>query len=58
MSRNLAAHAQHVVWEKHPDNNPSQLMRAISERCALAVAYLEADWQQQTIEQASGNHAV
>ncbi|MGH7978674.1 MAG: hypothetical protein ACREE6_04820 [Limisphaerales bacterium] len=37
MARNLTAQAQGVVWEKYPDNNPSQVMHAISERCALAV---------------------
>lgn len=37
MARNLTAKAQGVVWEKYPDNNPSQVMHAISERCALAV---------------------
>jgi hypothetical protein len=37
MARNATAKAQGVVWEKYPDNNPSQVMHAISERCALAV---------------------
>jgi hypothetical protein len=50
MSRNLVAQAQQVVWEQHPDNNPSQVMRAISERCALAVENPEAVRQQQTID--------
>lgn len=50
MSRNLVAQAQQVVWEQHPDNNPSQVMRAISERCALAVENPEAVRQQQTME--------
>jgi hypothetical protein len=54
MARNLTAKAQGVVWEKYPDNNPSQVMRAISERCALAVdnpQALRQEERQQTIEQ-------
>jgi hypothetical protein len=53
MARNLTAKAQGVVWEKYPDNNPSQVMRAISERCALAVDNPQAlrQEQQQAIEQ-------
>jgi hypothetical protein len=53
MARNLTAKAQEVVWEKYPDNNPSRVMRAISERCALAVDNPEAvrQRQEQTIEQ-------
>lgn len=51
MARNLTARAQEVVWEKYPDNNPSQVMRAISQRCALAVDNPEALHQRQTIEQ-------
>lgn len=50
MARNLTAKAQNAVWEKYPDNNPTQVMRAISQRCALAV-----DNQQQTLEQRQGN---
>jgi hypothetical protein len=49
MARNLTAQAQGVVWEKYPDNNPSQVMHAISERCALAVD------SQQTLEQRQDN---
>ncbi len=53
MARNLTAKAQGVVWEKYPDNNPSQVVRAISERCALAVDNPQAlrQEQQQAIEQ-------
>jgi len=47
MARNLTARAQEVVWEKYPDNNPSRVMRAISERCALAVDNPEALRQRQ-----------
>ena len=49
MARNLTAQAQGVVWEKYPDNNPSQVMHAISERCALAVD------NRQTLEQRQDN---
>lgn len=53
MARNLTAKAQEVVWEKYPDNNPSRVMRAISERCALAVDNPEAlrQRQEQSIDQ-------
>ena len=37
MARNLAAKAQEVAWENCPDHNPGKVMRAISQRCALAV---------------------
>lgn len=49
MARNLTAQAQGIVWEKYPDNNPSQVMHAISERCALAVG------NSQTLEQRQDN---
>jgi hypothetical protein len=53
MARNLTAKAQEVVWEKYPDNNPSRVMRAISERCALAVDNPNAlqQRQEQSIDQ-------
>jgi hypothetical protein len=51
MARNLTAKAQQAVWEKYPDNNPVQVMRAISQRCALAVDNPEALRQEQAIEQ-------
>jgi hypothetical protein len=51
MARNLTARAQQVVWEKSPDENPSRVMRAISQRCALAVDNPEALEQKQTKEQ-------
>jgi hypothetical protein len=37
MARNLAAKAQEVVWENCPDQNPGKVVRAISQRCAMAV---------------------
>lgn len=50
MARNLVAQAQQVVWEKYADHNPSQVVRAISQRCALAVDNPQALKQEQTIE--------
>lgn len=51
MARNLTARAQEVVWGKYPDNSPSRVMRAISQRCALAVDNPEALHQSQTQQQ-------
>jgi hypothetical protein len=34
MARNLAAKAQQVVWEHFPNDNPSLVVRALSERCS------------------------
>lgn len=50
MARNLTAKAQEVVWGQYPDNDPSRVMRAISQRCALAVDNPDALHQRQTIE--------
>lgn len=50
MARNLTAKAQSTVWEKYPDNNPSQVMRAISQRCALAAENPQALEQRQDNE--------
>lgn len=33
MARNAEAKAQKIVWEQFPDNNPSLVVSAISERC-------------------------
>jgi hypothetical protein len=38
MASNLAAKAQKVIWEQFPNNRPSEVMAAISERCHQAVA--------------------
>lgn len=51
MARNLTARAQEVVWGEYPDNNPSRVMRAISQRCALVVDNPEALQQSQTEQQ-------
>jgi hypothetical protein len=51
MARNLTAKAQEAVWEKYPDNNPSRVVRAISERCYSAVDNPQSLEQRQGIEQ-------
>jgi hypothetical protein len=53
MARNITAKAQGVAWGKYPDNNPSQVMHAISQRCALVVDNPQAlrQQQEQAIEQ-------
>ncbi len=38
MASNLAAKAQTIIWEQFPNNRPSEVMAAISERCQQAVA--------------------
>jgi hypothetical protein len=38
MASNLAAKAQKIVWEQHPDHRPGHVVAAISERCQQAVA--------------------
>ena len=50
MARNLTAKAQEAVWEKYPDNNPSRVMRAISQRCASAAENSQALEQRQGME--------
>lgn len=50
MARNLTAKAQEVAWEKYPDNNPGRVVRAISQRCALAVDNPESLEQRQTVD--------
>lgn len=37
MASNLVAKAQKVVWEQFPNNRPSEVMAAISERCRQAI---------------------
>ena len=48
MARNAAAHAQRVVWEQFPENNPIQVIRALSEKCAQAVEKPESYHQAET----------
>ena len=37
MASNLVAHAQRVAFDQFPQHNPGRVVRAISERCLLAV---------------------
>jgi hypothetical protein len=48
MARNLAAKAQQVVWEHFPDDNPSLVVRALSERCSHVAENNQAVKQSQT----------
>jgi hypothetical protein len=56
MARNLTARAQEIVWGQYRNHNPSRVMRAISQRCALAVDNPEALQQtkQQSMRQSRG----
>ncbi|MBI4660170.1 MAG: hypothetical protein HY735_15125 [Verrucomicrobia bacterium] len=58
MARNIVAKAQKVVWQEYPDDNPSQVVRAISQRCTLAVenpeALKETQSERQTVRQSRG----
>lgn len=48
MARNLAAKAQQVVWEQFPDDNPSLVVRALSERCSHVAENNQTVKQSQT----------
>jgi hypothetical protein len=48
MARNLAAKAQQLVWAQFPDDNPSKIVRAISERCSSIAENTESVRQSQT----------
>jgi hypothetical protein len=56
MARNLAAKAQHVVWEHFPDDNPSLVVRALSERCSHVAENNQAfkHSQTETLRQSHG----
>jgi len=60
MARNMAAKAQHAVWEQSPGENPAKVVRALSERCATAVENPESLKQtlerqkQQSVRQSHG----
>jgi len=58
MARNLVAKAQTVAWEQFPDDNPAKVVRALSQRCALAVENSEslkqAQVEQQSLRQSRG----
>ncbi len=58
MARDLAAKAQTVAWEQFPDDNPAKVVRALSQRCAMAVenseALKQAEMEKQSIRQSHG----
>jgi hypothetical protein len=50
MASNMVATAQKVVWERVANQNPSRVIRAISERCAKAVGDAQNEIQMQILE--------
>ena len=56
MARNAEVKAQKIVWEQFPDDHPSRVVRAISERCYSIAEGTEAIKQEQahSVRQSSG----
>jgi len=50
MASNMVGAAQKVVWERFASQNPSRVIRAISDRCALAVDQAQNEIQMQILE--------
>src|ERR1700744_1333204 len=50
MASNMVASAQKVVWERVASQNPSRVIRAISDRCAQAVGDAQNEIQAQILE--------
>ena len=50
MASNMVGAAQKVVWERFASQNPGRVIRAISERCALAVGDAQNEIQMQILE--------
>jgi hypothetical protein len=48
MARNAEVKAQKIVWEQVPENNPGEVVRAISELCTGVVEGKEVIKQEQT----------
>ena len=48
MARNAEVKAQKIVWQQVPENNPGEVVRAISELCAGVVEGKEIIKQEQT----------
>ena len=48
MARNAEVKAQEIVWRQVPENNPGEVVRAISERCAGVAEGKEVIKQEQT----------
>jgi hypothetical protein len=60
MACNMVATAQEVVWRRFANSNPSQVVRAISERCAKVVHDLhshsiEEPFEQNRLQASGGN---
>ncbi len=54
LASNAVATAQQVVWEQFPTERAGEVVAAISERCRLAVAPIQAMSQNQQPRQATG----
>jgi hypothetical protein len=50
MASNMVATAQTIVWERFANQNPSRVVRAISERCAKAVGEVQNEIQARILE--------
>jgi hypothetical protein len=50
MASNMVASAQKVVWERIASQNPSRIIRAISDRCARAVGDAQDEIQAQILD--------
>lgn len=50
MASNMVAMAQTIVWQRYANQNPSRVIRAISERCARAVGDAQNEIQAQILE--------
>ena len=50
MASNLVAQAQKVAWEQFPEDNPAYVVRAISERCYVALSEKEVVKQIQSVK--------
>lgn len=50
MASNMVGMAQTVIWERFASQNPSRVIRAISDRCALATGEAQNEIQMQILE--------
>lgn len=50
MASNMVATAQRVVWQRVASQNPSRVIRAISERCSKAIGDAQDDVQAKILE--------
>ena len=53
MASNLVAKAQKIAWEQFPENNPTRVVQALSERCNQAVLNTETLAQTPSVDDAS-----